>query len=138
MTLTETKALPLGVGDDVRFYDDGRDGRPVKMATGEVTEVGEYSFEVKWDDMEDPIEYNWHEVELQGNQIFELNKQRKMTDTKTKSTRTPRSYDAIQSGALSLTLKERVDLKNALQASIEKEVAELKAKSEEANKLAGL
>lgn len=47
-------------------------------------------------------------------------------------TRTPRNADTITAGALSLSLKERVDLKNALVASIEKEVTQLK----EAAKLA--
>lgn len=52
-----------------------------------------------------------------------------------KKTRTPREYAAILKGALCLTLKERADLRNALQASIDKEKEALKAAADEAAKL---
>lgn len=57
--------------------------------------------------------------------------------TETKKTRTPRNYDSILSGALSLTLAERVSLKKAITESITKEVADLDAAAEEAKKIAG-
>lgn len=61
-----------------------------------------------------------------------------MTDIlkdKKPTTRTPRSYDSIQAGALALPLKERADLRNALQDSIDKEKEALKAAADEAAKL---
>lgn len=58
-----------------------------------------------------------------------------MTDTTEKKTRTPRSYDSIKAGALSLTLQERVDLKAALTTSITDEVQALKTQAELAAKI---
>jgi hypothetical protein len=57
-----------------------------------------------------------------------------MSDTKT--ARTPRNAESITKGALSLPMAERVALKKELQASIDKEVADLKAASDEAEKIA--
>lgn len=71
MTYTEQKTLPLGVGDDVKHYDNGKDGHPEKWATGTVTEAGDHSFVIQWDDMEDPTEYEWQKVTIEGNQISE-------------------------------------------------------------------
>lgn len=71
MTYTEKKELPLGVGDDVKHYDDGKDGHPKKLATGKVIEIGEFTFLVKWDDMEDETEYEWHKVTIEGSRIIE-------------------------------------------------------------------
>lgn len=50
------------------------------------------------------------------------------TETKEKATRTPRDYSSIEKGALSLDLKERVELKNKLVKSIDDEVQLLEAK----------
>jgi hypothetical protein len=50
-------------------------------------------------------------------------------------TRTPRNHESILNGALALPLKERADLRNALQDSIEKEKRELQAAADEAAKL---
>lgn len=50
-------------------------------------------------------------------------------------TRTPRDAASITKGALALPLKERADLRNALQASIDKEKEALKAAADEAAKL---
>jgi hypothetical protein len=50
-------------------------------------------------------------------------------------TRTPRNYESILNGALALPLKERADLRNALNESIDKEKADLKAAADEAAKL---
>lgn len=58
-----------------------------------------------------------------------------MTDTK--KPRTPRSYDAIEKGALSLGLAERVELVQRLQESIKAEVDELEAKAKQAASIAG-
>ncbi len=74
MTLTEKKTLPLGVGDDVKHYDDGKDGHPEKWVDGVVTEIGDESFSVLWDDFKNlgwETEYEWSKVEIKGNQIFE-------------------------------------------------------------------
>lgn len=71
MTHTEKKQLPLGVGDDVRSYDDGSDGHPEKWVTGKVIEAGDHSFIVQWDDLEDETYYEWQEVTVEGNIILE-------------------------------------------------------------------
>lgn len=71
MTLTEKKLLPLGVGDDVKCFNDGMDGHPVKWAYGEVTEVGDESFVVQWEDLDDPTEYEWSGVDIVGNRIYD-------------------------------------------------------------------
>jgi len=46
-------------------------------------------------------------------------------EKKTRKSPVPQNFDRITQGALKLPLKERVDLKNALSASIEKELADL-------------
>lgn len=56
-----------------------------------------------------------------------------MTDKKT--TRTPRSFESILKGALSLSLKEQADLRNALNSAITKKVTELKQEAEEAEEI---
>lgn len=71
MTLTEKKTLPLGIGDTVTHYDDGKDGHPEKWVNGVVTEIGDESFVVQWEDLEDPTEYEWQKVEIKGLQIIE-------------------------------------------------------------------
>ena len=74
MTLTEQKRLPLGVGDDVKIYDDGEDGYPAKWVNGVVTEVGDESFAVQWDDFKKigwETEYEWQKVTIKGNEICE-------------------------------------------------------------------
>ncbi len=70
-TFYEKTPLKLGVGEEVTHYDDGTDGHPEKMVTGKVTEVGDESFEVQWEDLEDPTEYEWAHVTIKGMQIFE-------------------------------------------------------------------
>lgn len=54
-----------------------------------------------------------------------------------KTTRTPRNYESIEKGALSLELKERVNLKNALTCSIDNELADLEAKLKSSKEIAG-
>lgn len=49
------------------------------------------------------------------------------TDNKTPKTRTPRQYNSILSGALKLSLQDRVNLTKAVKASIDDEVKELQA-----------
>lgn len=71
MTYTEKKTLPLGLGDDVKHYDNGKDGHPEKWVDGTVTEIGDEGFVVQWEDLEDPTEYEWHKVTIEGNQISE-------------------------------------------------------------------
>lgn len=70
-TVTERKMLPLGVGDEVTTYDDGTDGHPEKTVNGKVLEVGEESFLVQWDDLEDPTEYEWQKVTIEGTEIID-------------------------------------------------------------------
>jgi len=61
-----------------------------------------------------------------------------MTDAKTvKKVRTPRTAESIMAGALSLPLADRVKLAKELQGSIAAEVSDLKAKAQEAEKIAG-
>jgi exoribonuclease R len=61
-----------------------------------------------------------------------------MTEVKTeKKPRVPRNFDTILAGAKSLTLKERVDLRNALTVTIDEEVKALRGAADEAAKLVG-
>lgn len=71
MTLTEKKILPLGVGDNVTHFDDGTDGRSIKWVDGVVTEIGDETFVVQWEDLKEETEYEWQKVSIQGNQIKE-------------------------------------------------------------------
>lgn len=82
MTLTEKKELPLGVGDDVKTYDDGTSGHPAKWASGKVTEVGEHSFIVQWGDLEDETEYVWGEIDIVGNRIYDPKRVPELPETK--------------------------------------------------------
>ena len=61
-----------------------------------------------------------------------------MTDTltKVKKTRTPRNNESIFKGALSLPLKDKVDLVSELQAAITMEVDGLKAAAKQAEEIA--
>lgn len=59
------------------------------------------------------------------------------TEEKEKQTRTPRTYDSIEKGALSLGLSERVNLRNKLNDSIEKEVTDLQEMAKKAAEIAG-
>jgi len=56
--------------------------------------------------------------------------------TKIKKTRTPRNNESIFKGALSLPLKERVELKWQLEKSITSEVETMKAAAKEAESIA--
>lgn len=58
-----------------------------------------------------------------------------MSDTKPKTTRTPRNLETITKGALALPLIERATLRDALVESIEKEKAELREAADKASKL---
>lgn len=71
MTLTEKKWLPLSKGDYVSTYDDGSDGRPEKLVYGVVTEIGDESFQIQWEDFEDPTDYEWQKVEIMGQHIWD-------------------------------------------------------------------
>lgn len=71
MTHYEKKLPALGKGDEVKYYDDGKDGHPIKWVTGIVTEGGDESFVVQWEDLPDPTEYEFSKIEIIGNQIFE-------------------------------------------------------------------
>jgi hypothetical protein len=70
-TFTEKKNHSLGVGDDVKHYDDGRDGHPIKWVEGKVTQVGEETFTVQWEDLPEDSEYYWSKVTIRGNEIIE-------------------------------------------------------------------
>ena len=59
------------------------------------------------------------------------------TPTTEKKTRTPRSYDDILRGALSLTLKERASLVAAVSKANQEEATLLKQQADEAAKLVG-
>ena len=71
MTLTEKKQLPLGIGDEVKTYDDGTDGHPAKWVNGIVTEVGDESFVIQWGDLTEDTEYEWQKVSIVGNLIYD-------------------------------------------------------------------
>jgi hypothetical protein len=58
-----------------------------------------------------------------------------MTD-KIKKTRTPKNAESITKGALSLNLKERVELLELLKESIQAEVDGLKAMAKQAEEIA--
>lgn len=57
-------------------------------------------------------------------------------EKKPRATRTPRTYEDIERGALSLPLAQKVTLKAALQNSINDEVKEAKRIAEESEKIA--
>lgn len=63
-----------------------------------------------------------------------LSNHNNMTDTATpvKKTRTPRGYDSLLKGALSLTLDERADLRDALDKSIKDDADALLKQAEAA------
>lgn len=52
-----------------------------------------------------------------------------------KTTRVPRNYESIEKGALELELKDRVALKNKLAESIDKELADMKEKLQQAESI---
>lgn len=69
MTTYEKKPLPLGIGDEVKTFDDGTDGYPEKWVNGTVTEIGDESFSVLWDDFKEKgweTEYEWAKVTIEG------------------------------------------------------------------------
>lgn len=57
------------------------------------------------------------------------------TETKEKSTRTPRDYASIEKGALSLGLSERVELRKSLELSIDAELKDLETQFNRAKEL---
>lgn len=59
---------------------------------------------------------------------------KELEETQTKKTRTPRNVDSIESGALKLSLTERVALVKCLKLSIETEVKELQDAANKAMK----
>ena len=58
------------------------------------------------------------------------------TELKTRKPRTPRNTESVTKGALALPLQERVDLMNALEDSIQKEVDMLKEAAAKAEAIA--
>jgi capsule polysaccharide export protein KpsE/RkpR len=54
-----------------------------------------------------------------------------------KANRIPRSVESIEKGALALDLKDRVELKNKLIASIDAEVKEMEEKLQAAKSIVG-
>ena len=56
-----------------------------------------------------------------------------MTDTK--KPRTPRNYESIKNGALSLSLEERAKLRDELIASVKNEVEQMQAATKLAEQL---
>ncbi len=76
MTHYEKKVLPLAVGDLVTHYDDGTGGYPEKRAYGTVTEIGDESFVVQWEDLKEETEYEWQKVTIKGGQIFDIGNKR--------------------------------------------------------------
>lgn len=56
-------------------------------------------------------------------------------DVKVKNSRTPRNYESIEKGALSLDLKERVELRNRLTLSIDSEIKEMQERLNMATEL---
>lgn len=71
MTYTEKKKLSLGVGDNITHYDNGKDGYPKKWVNGIVTEIGEESFAVQWEDLSEQTDYEWQKVTIKGDQVIE-------------------------------------------------------------------
>jgi hypothetical protein len=70
-TFYEQSPPLLGIGDDVRYFDDGKDGHPQKWVNGKVTAIAEDSFEVQWEDLPDATEYEWSKVSIIGNRVYE-------------------------------------------------------------------
>lgn len=55
------------VGMLVRIYDETDE----KMVNGKITEVGEETIEIKWEDLLEAIEYEISKISLDGNKIIE-------------------------------------------------------------------
>lgn len=55
----------------------------------------------------------------------EINAETNLSVKKTRKSPVPVNYERIVAGALNLKLKEKVDLRNALSSSIEKELAQM-------------
>jgi hypothetical protein len=72
---------------------------------------------------------------IEGIMNFGKIKTHNMTD-KIKKTRTPKNAESITKGALSLNLKERVELLELLKESIQAEVDGLKAMAKQAEEIA--
>jgi len=59
--------LRFKVGEEVKTYSDKR-----KIISGIITEVGNDSIEVKWDDLTEPTEYERCKIEMEGDLLIEL------------------------------------------------------------------
>jgi hypothetical protein len=55
------------VGQKVRIYDED----DAKMVNGIITEVGDETIEIKWEDLSEPTEYEISKITFDGNKLIE-------------------------------------------------------------------
>jgi len=55
------------IGQHVRTYDEDDE----KMVNGVITEVGDETIEVKWEDLLEPCEYEISKITFDGNKLIE-------------------------------------------------------------------
>lgn len=64
----------LRVGQPVVYIEPNEERNflfDVTLVNGKVTEVGDESFEVQWEDLENPTEYLFEDVDINSDQIIE-------------------------------------------------------------------
>jgi hypothetical protein len=69
MTKKEKTGPKYEVGQHVKIYD----ADDKKVVNGVVTEVGDETIEIKWDDLTDPCEYEISNITLKGEYIIDHN-----------------------------------------------------------------
>lgn len=66
--LNDSKKGPkYEAGMAVRIYDEDDE----KTVNGVITEVGDETIKIKWEDLHDPTEYEISKISLDGNKIIE-------------------------------------------------------------------
>ena len=55
------------IGQHVRTYDEDEE----KMVNGVITEVGDETIEVKWEDLQESCEYEINKITFDGNKLIE-------------------------------------------------------------------
>lgn len=63
----DKKGPKYEVGQHVRTYDEDDE----KMVNGVITEVGDETIEIKWEDLIDPTEYEISKITFDGNKLID-------------------------------------------------------------------
>lgn len=67
MTTYEKTGPLYSVGESIKTFDKTKE----QWINGEITEVGDESIQVQWNDLEDPTDYNKSDVSRTGDVFFE-------------------------------------------------------------------